>query len=199
MIVLMVVGVALVGGGLWAFLGTGNNSSPEMTIAGTQVTLPEGTDVPQDPPIVVMGTQLEGAGTNEYLYIYPNKLVVDVLESPEAEQGRQWFRIWKSYVMTQGEYDELTSLISSKAGELEEEYQFIDPETQQVSTQGDRDTVLAINYQNINKNVKAANFLASYSSYYAGTYAGMPDTLAEICQKLDEVGAKAVEFYRQDR
>jgi hypothetical protein len=197
--VALVLGLALLGGGIWAFLHPEVKHSATVSIAGTQINLPAGTEVSKNAPVIVMGVTHQNSTTREYLYLYDNRLVIFLQEAGvRPDLGREGSRIWKTGVLSQNEFNDLMSLITSKTDELKEAYQFpgfSGPDGNNHT--GDMNSLISINYQGIQKTVKAANFLSAYSDYTTGTYAGMPSPLAEICQKLNEIGTKAVEFYHQ--
>jgi hypothetical protein len=154
---------------------------------------------PTNAPIVVTGSTHQNSTAGEYLYLYDNRLSIFIQESgTRADLGRQGSKIWKSSVLSQDEFSALTILIASKAGDLKDEYQFPGyggPDG--VTYTGDMNTLITIDYQGINRTVRAANYLSAYSNYFKGTYAGMPSPLAELCQKLNEISMNTEEFYRQ--
>jgi hypothetical protein len=200
LIIVAVAGVVLIGSGIGFILKPGTVSSPALIVAGKPVTLPPGIEVPQGVLAFSLGTVNRNATTASYLYIYENGSVLRSEEaSPRQDLGRPGFRIWKCLQLTQAEFAGLADFIQANAAGLEVAYQFpgyAGPGGTPLT--GDMDTGLVIKYQSVNKTVSALNYLSPYSDYFAGTYAGMPSPLGEICQKLNEIAVRTQEFSREN-
>ena len=200
LIVLAVAGVVLIGGGIWFILKPGTASAPALIISGKEVVLPPGIKAPQGVPAFSLGTVNRNASTGSHLYIYENGCVLGTQDaSTRQDLIRPGFRIWRCLQLTQAEFAGLADFIQANAAGLETAYKFpgyTGPEG--TSFTGDMDTALVIKYQGINKTLSALNYLSPYSDYFAGTYAGMPSPLGEICQKLNEIAVKTQEFNREN-
>jgi hypothetical protein len=187
-LIIALVAVALIGFGLWTAFTPEKTVSAKVIVNGTTVALPVGYPETTGAPILSMGAEHESSKTNEYLHVFANR--VALVSEEYKDQG---VRIWKSAYLSEAD------LLTSKAGSLNNEYAYEgygEPNTQ--LDYGDMDIVLTISYQGINKTVKAANYLSKYSNISAGTYAGMPVPLAEICQKVNTIMSGTTEVYREN-
>lgn len=190
----LVLGLILIGGGVWTLFGHNTSNTNSMIVSGIQVKFPPGSPLPQGSPFLTMNTFNNNASTSSCMFVYGNKIVVKVEDITD-----QKLRLVKNYQMTQIEFDDLILLLNEKGGELNSVYQFEGYDGGNgTKIFGDMDVYLSITYQNISKSVIAQKYLSPYSDYHAGTFAGMPSPLADIYQKLYDISLKTQEIARSN-
>lgn len=200
--ILGVLGLILIGAGAWLVV----NPPVEVlkvTLPGlpaTKMIVPGEITVPQGSPVIVMCSASRNASMNNYLYIYAGREVIAVFEGEaRPDLGRQGFRFWKKSLLPAEQFDNLVRLFEDKQAKLNDNYRFAGyPNVDNTTMTGDMNTYLSIDYKGITRNVEAVDYLSSYSSYFNGTYAGMPSPLAEICQKLNEIALTSQTVLREN-
>ena len=172
---LLILGLMLVGGGIWWKM--------EASSGNTQFF-----------PVISMEVNNGNAGSHSNLYINQEGAVIDIeIGDAQPDLGRQAFKIWKKSQLLQTEFDSLISLFKDNIDNLKNNYQGSSDGIQY----GDMDTVLSISYQGMTRQIVATGYLSMYSSQLQETYAGMPSPLDKICQRLNEISVKTIEFARE--
>lgn len=197
-----VLGLVLIGVGAW-FAANPPVEVLGVTLPGISVTkmiVPSEITLPRGSPAIVMCTASRNASTYNYLYIYADRGVIAVLEGgTRPDLGRQGFRLWKKCLLSEERFDSLVQLFKEKQAQLNDNYRFSGyPNVGNTTMTGDMDTWLSIDYKGITKSVVALDYLSPYSSYFSGTYAGMPSPLAEICQSLNDIAVASETVVRQN-
>jgi hypothetical protein len=200
--ILLALGILVIGAGVW-FVINPPVEVLKVTLPGLPVTkmiVPSEITVPQGSPVIVMCTASRNASMNNYLYIYTDRRVIAVFEGlARPDHGRQGFRFWKKSLLSAQQFDSLVQLFKDKQAVLNDNYRF--PGYQVVENEtmkGDMDTYLSIDYKGITKSVEALDYLSSYSSYFSGTYAGMPSPLSEICKTLNDIALASETVVREN-
>jgi hypothetical protein len=177
---LLVLGLLLVGGGLWFLL----NPVPVI-------------DIPEGDPVIAMNVDYIMGGRFNSLRIYEDRTVIYHedkglrMSTPEHPPTRTW----KTGKL---EEEELNSLIdffkSSQFDELDSYYQFPDPSWES-GTISDMDCTVSIDYGDLHKAVRAFGYLTPDKGL---TYPDMPYPLNEIYKKLKDIAEnKTAEVYRE--
>jgi hypothetical protein len=200
--ILLALGILVMGAGVW-FVINPPVEVLKVTLPGlpdTKMIVPKEISVPQGSPVIVMCTASRNASMNNYLYIYSDRRVIAVFEGgTRPDHGRQGFRFWKKNLLSAEQFDSLVQLFKDKQAELNENYRFPGyPNVDNTTMTGDMDTYLSIDYKGMNKSVEALDYLSSYSSYFTGTYAGMPSPLAEICKTLNDMALASETIVREN-
>ena len=185
--VVLVLGLILIGAGVWLVLNQDSNRVSEKI-------------KPAGSPIITMKVTNRNASSHQYTYVYEDKTVLSLdIGDTRADLGRQGFRIWKYGQIQPEEFNGLIQLFRDNISELEENYQYSGYSVSDGQTMlGDMDTTLSINYDGMVKEIFAKDYLSLYSSYYPGTYAGMPSPLDEICKMLWHISTETAEFNREN-
>lgn len=178
----------------------GDTDSPVTGAPETVLKIPGGVQTPPGPPIVILNTFSHNASTCDYLYIYQDGSVIAVYEGLERDDlGRPGFRIWKAGMIDPQQIESLSALFAESVHTLQDSYRYSGYGSAETGFHtGDMDIYLKYDYQGIRKTVRAYDFLSMYSSYYAGTYAGLPSPMAEICEKLERISLETPQVLRQD-
>jgi hypothetical protein len=197
-----VLGLVLIGVGAW-FAANPPVEVLKVTLPGRPVTkmiVPGEITVPTGSPVIVMCTASRNAAMNNYLYIYAGRGVIAVFEGgARPDLRRQEFRIWKKSQLSAERFDSLVQLFKDNQARLNDSYRFSGyPSVDNTTMTGDMDSYLSIDYKGLTKSVLALDYLSSYSSYFTGTYAGMPSPLAEICQTLRDIELNSETVVRQN-
>jgi hypothetical protein len=196
------LGLVLIGIGAW-FAANPTVDVLKVTLPGAPVTkiiVPSEIAVPQGSPVIVMCTASRNASTYSYLYVYADRGVIAVFEGgTRPDLGRQGFRFWKKSLLSADRFDSLVQLFKDNQARLKDNYRFAGyPSVDNTAMGGDMDSYLSIDYKGTTKSVVALDYLSAYSSYFSGTYAGMPSPLAEICQVLNEIALDSPTIVRQN-
>jgi hypothetical protein len=199
--ILLALGIVAIGAGAW-FIVNPPGEVLKGTLPGLPVTkmlVPHEITVPQGSPVILMCSASRNASTKNYLYIYSGREVIAVFEGEaRPDLGRQGFRFWKKSLLRSEQFDSLVLLFEDKQAQLNDKYRFAGyPNVDNTTMTGDMNTYLSIDYQGITKNVEAVDYLSPYSSYFSGTYAGMPSPLAEICQTLNDIALTSQTVLRE--
>ena len=197
-----VLGLVLIGIGAW-FAANPPVEVLKVTLPGIPVTkmiVPSEITLPRGSPAIVMCTASRNASTYNYLYVYADRGVIAVFEGgTRPDLGRQGFRFWKKSLLSAERLDSLVQLFKDNQAQLNDNYRFGGyPNVDNTTMTGDMDTWLSIDYKGLTKSVMALDYLSGYSSYFTGTYAGMPSPLAEICQTLRDIELNSEIVVRQN-
>ena len=180
---LLVLGVALIGGGVW-FL----------------VNAPPAIDIPEEPPVIVMNAGRLMAGARSYLAIYEDGTIINTEESGLRPPGAKAVRVWKTGKLRKEEFNSLVQFFKDNANELEETYRFAGIKNPDGSTSsGDLDLTIVINYQNFKKVVRAGLYMSPESGLFYVSYPDMPSPLNEIYSRLKNIAENHTEeVYREN-
>jgi len=179
---LLVLGLLLLTSGGWLYY-----SSP-----ANKVPVPSGT------PAIVMNVGRTMAGALSYLAIYEDGTVINVEESGLRPPGARATRVWKTGTLQKEEFDSLIQLFADNANELEETYRFDGIKNPDGSTSsGDLDLTIHIDYQGLNKMVRAGLYMSPESSLFYVSYPDMPYPLNEIYERLRAIALQTEEVARE--
>ncbi len=154
----LVLGLVLVGGGLWGLL----NSQPRV-------------EIPEGEPIIAMESLYTMAGVRTKLFIYEDGKVI-CTQDEGLRPGGSGTRTWKKGRIGEQELGGLILLFRGDPfSELEGSYYWDEKQ------QSDLDLTISIDYQEIQKTVVASGYLSSDDGM---TYPDMPYPLNEIYEKL---------------
>ncbi|MDD5039169.1 MAG: hypothetical protein PHN78_07630 [Dehalococcoidales bacterium] len=183
---LLVLGLALVGGGVWLL-----HSS-----AQAKVSIPEGT------PVIYEKLDYIMRGQFSYLYIYKDGSIVLVEEKGLRlpSPGHPPTRTWKTGKLTSEQLDSLIDYLkNSGLNKLEERYQFpgqpIEGGPAGGFTMGDMGFTLIVKSGDLNKTVTAFGYLTSDQGE---TYPDMPSPLNDVFIRLRAIALAAQEVYREN-
>jgi hypothetical protein len=170
------------------------------SVPETVLKIPGGVQSPPGSPIIILNSFSRNASTCDYLYIYRDGSVIAVAEGQKrTDLGRPGFRIWKTGKIEASQIKLLSEIFKESIPSIQDNYHYSGYGNAETGLYtGDMDIYLKYDFQNIQKTVRAYNFLSKYSSYLAGTYAGLPSPLAEIYEKLNRVSLETLQVMRQD-
>ncbi len=182
LISLLVLGLILLGGGIWW----------KMDSASVKVTIQ---------PIISMEVTDDNVGSHDNLYICEDGSVYLFRElEARPDLGRGWSTTYYKGQLDASAFANLIQLFQDNVDQLQDSYQYsgYDGGTGTV-IKGHMDTVLAIKYQGMARKITANDYLGMYSSYLSpdSEYAGMPSPLDQICRRLSQIGALTAEFYKE--
>ncbi len=178
---LLVLGLLMVGGGLWFLLNT-----------------PPRIDIPEGEPVIAMNITNFSVGTASQLAIYENGTVI-------YRENKGFRRGWEDYPPTSTwrvgnlREEEMDSLIDflrrSRFDELDTYYQSSGSHGEAGGMWGETVFIVSFNYGDLHKTVRALGYLTPIGSMAPPD---MPYPLDEIHKKLmDIVGNKTEEVYRE--
>jgi len=174
---LLVLGVALIGGGVW-FL----------------VNAPPAIDIPESPPVIVMDIDRIMAGEFSNLYIYEGGSIIYVEEKNLRMPTREYppTRIWELGKLQEEELNSLLEFVKDSGFEkLGDSYQFPGKPIEGGGfTMGDMGCTIYVDYGDLNKKVRASGYL---TPDHGMTYPDMPYPLNEIYQKLKNIAENSTE------
>ena len=188
--ILAVVGVLLLGVGVWLSFGLGTGSNSETT----EVTIPEGN------PAIYEKLDYVMRGEFSYLYIWEDGNVLYIEEKglriPSSQNPPT--RTWKTAKLTSAQLDNLLAYLeNSGLGNLTETYyQFAgQPIEPSGFTMGDMGFNLIVNYGNLSKKVTAYGYLTPDQGE---TYPDMPSPLNDIYVKLRAIALSTNEVAKEN-
>jgi len=177
---LLVLGVALIGGGLWLLFHANAQVIPEKT--------PYSYLIPDSTPLISANMSHVMREEFNFLSIYGDGSVVYIeekgLRMPSPENPPT--RTWKTGQLQQDELNSLLGFVSSSGfGDLEDRYKF--PGVGNLDTGlriGDMHWVISVNWGGLHKTVLAGSYL---TPDHGLTYPDMPYPLNEIYKKLKQI------------
>ena len=175
---LMVVGLALLGSGLWFLL----NPVP-------QISAPEGT------PVITMDITHTMGGTRNQLLIYEEGTII-YREDTGLRPGQERTRIWSTGKLHKEELADLLEFINDSGFEaLNYHYEFpgIPVPTENFSDaikSGDLQCTISVDNKDLQKAVSAASYLSPDDGM---TYPDMPYPLNEIYRRLKDIAENQTE------
>jgi hypothetical protein len=182
LISLLVLGLLLIGGGIWWKLDASSNNLKIY-------------------PIISMEVTDENVGSHDFLYICEDMNVYLIQEiEARANLGREWSKEYRQSQMVSGAFDDLIRLFRDNLDKLQENYQYAGQSGPAGSnSQAGLDTIVTIKYRDMAKKIVALDYLTGYSSFLPASseYAGMPAPLDKICKRLSEIGSATKEFYKE--
>jgi hypothetical protein len=169
---LLVLGLALVGSGLWFLL----NPSPVV-------------EIPEDEPVIAMENLYTMAGERNTLFIYEDGTVI-CLEETGLRPTMNKTRTWKKGHIDEQELNTIMLFIQDiRFAELEESYY------QSAIPQSDLQHIISVKYQDIDKTVVVNGYFSPDSSK---PYPKLPYPLDEIYNKLMDIADnKTEEIYQE--
>jgi hypothetical protein len=179
---LLVLGLLLLVSGGWLYY-----SSP-----AHKVPAPSGS------PAITMRAGRLMAGALSYLAIYEDSTVINVEESGLRPPGAKAVRVWKRGKLRKEEFNSLVQFLKDNANELEETYRFAGIKNPDGSTSsGDLDLTIVINYEGLNKMVRAGLYMSLESGLFYVSYPDMPTPLNEIYERLRDIALTTKEVARE--
>ncbi len=182
LISLLILGLLLVGGGIWW----------KMDLSSGKVTIQ---------PIISMEVTDNNVGSRDNLYICEDGGIYLFREiSARSDLNRGWSKTYSQGKLDAPAFGDLVQLFKDNVDQLQDSYQYSGYDGGSGTViQGHMDTVLAIKYQDMARKITADGYLGLYSSYLPpdSEYAGMPSPLDKICHRLWQIGALTVEFYKE--
>lgn len=185
---LLVLGAALIGGGLWLLFHTAPAvDAPEGTPAISEKT-PYSLLIPDSTPVISANTSHIMRGEFSFLSIYADGKIIYIeekgLRMPSPEHPPT--RIWKTGQLEKEELDILLAFIkNSRFEELEDGYKFPGKPIEGGGfSMGDMNYTLSVNYAYLHKTVGALGYLTPDQGL---TYPDMPYPLNEVYKKLKEI------------
>ncbi len=181
LLILVVLGIALIGGGLWLWYDS----------TRINVTIPEGT------PLVVERIDYPMRGQSSQLLFYKDGSILFIEEKGWRPPGGQPIRIWSTARFTQPQMDSLiTYLENSGLDKLDENYNFPgEPVEGGGLRKGEMDFTLTVYSDNLKKKVTAFGYLTPDNGE---TFPGMPAPLNDIYHTLRLISAETREVYREN-
>lgn len=180
---LLVLGVALIGGGLW-FL----------------VNAPPAIDIPEGSAVIAMDVNRIMAGEFNHLYIYADGSIIYVEEKNLRMPTREYppTRIWETGKLREEELKSLLEFIKNSGfEELEDGYKFPGkPIAGGGFSMGDMNYAVSINYGDLHKTVWALGYLTPDQGL---TYPDLPYPLNEIYSKLKNIAENQTEESYRER
>ena len=168
---LLVLGLALVGSGLWFLL----NPSPVI-------------EIPEDEPVIAMENLYTMAGERNRLFIYEDGTVI-CLEETGLRPTMNKTRTWKKGQIDEQELSTIMLFIQDvRFAELEESYYL------STTPQSDLQHIISVKYQDIDKTVITNGYFPPDSSK---PYSKLPYPLDEIYQKLMDIADNRTEVVYQ--
>ena len=179
---LLVLGVVLIGGGLWLYYNSPTNKVP----------------APLGSPAIEMRIGRLMAGASSYLAIYEDGTVINAEESGLRPPGAKAVRVWKTGTLQKEEFNALIQLFKDKANELQDTYRFDGIKNPDGSiSSGDLDLTIFIDYEGLNKVVRAGLYMSPESSLFYVSYPDMPSPLNEIYERLRAIALQTEEVARE--
>ena len=179
---LLVLGVALIGGGVW-FL----------------VNAPPAIDIPEEPPVIYEQLDYVMRGEFSYLYIYGDGSILYVEEKGLRIRSplHPPTRTWRTAKFRPEQLDSLLAYFeNSGLDKLDEYYQFPGkPHEGGGFSMGDMSSTITINSENLSKTVTAFGYL---TPDHGETYPDMPSPLNEIYGRLRVISQVTEEVYREN-
>ncbi|MBN1189142.1 MAG: hypothetical protein JXA46_05255 [Dehalococcoidales bacterium] len=183
---LLVLGIVVVGGGIWLMYDSTTQDTPETTQAA-EVNIPEGAPVIYEQVRYLMG------GENRQLYIYENGSILYIEEKglrvPSAENPAT--RSWRTGNFTVDEVNNLLFYLkNSGLDKLEDSYTFQEDVEGGALTRSDMNFTIIVNGADLNKQVTTSGYL---STDQGETYPDMPSPLNDIYVMLRNISKNTVE------
>jgi hypothetical protein len=174
---LLVLVVAIIGGGLWFLL------NPESAI-----------DIPDSDPIISMHKSYRTIGTGpDHLYIYEDGTIIYTEERGEPDDGEKTWYTGKLQAM---ELEEILDYITeSSFEEIDENNEFPGEEVNGATKTGGMACTFFVNYGELSKRVSADFYISPDGGK---TYPDMPYPLDEIYKRLQSIiDNEAEEVHRE--
>jgi hypothetical protein len=175
---LLVLGVVVIAGGIWALVSVSSSPAP----ASTSFEIPSGNPVVYEKQEYLMRGQVFS------LYLYDDGGVLYIEEKGYRPPGSQATRTWKTGAITPQEMSQLLDYLENSGfGDLEEDYQFPgEPIDGGGFRMGDMGFTVIVNSDNLSRSVTAFGYLTPDQGE---TYPDMPVPLGEIYVKLRAIAA----------
>jgi len=181
---LLVVGLVLVGSGLWLLL----NPIPQI-------------NVPESTPVIAMDITHTGGGAISQLLIYEEGTII-YREDTGLRPGQVRTRAWSKGKLHEGELADLLEFINDSGFEaLNSDYEFpgIPVPTEnfpEAREYGDLYCTISVDNQDLQKAVSAASYMTPDGGM---TYPDMPYPLNEIYRRLKDIAENQteVEVYKE--
>jgi hypothetical protein len=181
LIILAVLGLALMGGGLWLWYDS----------TQIKVTLPEGA------PVIYERLDYVMRGQSSMLLFYKDGGIFYIEEKGWRPPGGQPIRIWKTAKFTQPQLESLLAYLqNSGLDKLDESYVFPgEPVEGGGLRQGDMGFAITVYSESFKKSVTAFGYITPDNGE---TYPDMPSPLNDIYGRLRLLAVPTQEVYREN-